>query len=1642
MEDPKAEATTQQQPPSEDEEVGFELGDRIYVAGGRLDGLRGRIYYIDESLIRILPDGVSDRLVDIPIVDEDIDPELGVEHLYILSKRTKPAFVSQIDAHVGQRAETFSETGAPGPTFTIRAVNESADTLVLQDETGAELELSFDFQGIPRDESFAVLRPRQPREEGVPTTPAEEELAATNAANEEAAAAEAAAEEEGFEDVLDEELRAEGLTEAAAGLDVAEIREIPASQRYYPDIVQRNDMLQDLVAALPASAQKNPLNQAAIRALVEQCIMMRNTIVQYSRSGEPTGQRATSYLTIADMLKAPSIPLSRPVIGAARVLNVDHTPEDIAQMANGNPSTDPKTIPGTDVLVNYLEDAVNQLNTYMETQLGGTQGVVLSPDSLPNWYLSWNTIYSQFMRTWAPTSTDDLVSFQTDREVLRGPIGDLTTAQVAGFPKLGADNEALITSERVQTVPYGVHRALGPRSTRIRLKEDQRRIEASEEAPISTTLLFPLSEQATLGSNRSGVLAKDMAHSHTPVQTLSSILERLDGIPDAPTAGGIVSVGQDGNTLGNIPLEDWLQALAIYPKGLADARVELENYGLSQSEFNVDQQEVLVEKIQTYRALVKQFITELRDAATKSLSQLEFTDNPFLTEEAATDMLAVLQAEPILATRMEALRSQLPAYKTNDLALFAGLLATSSDLVVTTLAQVPGPLARERNRKVRDQFLEVLHQAMLRSQKTELSGEPPERNDCAHVPSYIAIQKVKDDAQRLQLFARYLAKFQIGREDNWVQCGVCSKHLCCYHEVLLLQEYLHPREKDALHKELLLTFSGGQFHGRYMCKNCGQPIQALEFDTNLEFTDDGVPMAGRAVLSDKDAEQQDELDELLGPSVGQEEELQFKTDTQTLIYQAGRKLFDLLGIRGTEAGYTRIVQRVESELQRQPSREEYQRMMKGKRATDYDVILNRVLVASLGANVLVEIQTHIPGYVLRYRLPGCRAGFGGYPLGNEKDRTGVEYVACAIASIRENIVPWNMTGFQRETNDTKRRELVLTVMTKLLTSLLGHTGVQQQLAEKRSYLQNLYGAIALTDQLQESLPPGFMPRPLPASDVAAADEAVVPQAATPTERIRGWILQAHRLGKENGTYVPGSSSSEATCCLTRIQKPGQFWNEAADKLVELPLKQPPRGPIRSHLGVHIKPRPLARLEAAVAADTMYRIFLKVCYTGPRMGLPHEPGYTNLCPHCGFVFPESPYAPTPFPPMSSDSKTQKELMKIYQEEVDAIVTKGKVALETQRISITQATFEEVLDASHRAFRVEPPPKRTVPSGMQLLESLRQMDPEPFQGWRTLLAATMEGLSKTSATPDEIELAEAYGPISNAAVELLEDFQSRLGTENAAALKALFESSPAQVVESIRTYILVPFQRLSCGFQWKQLKVQKSYKLSSKTEEDINALLTNHLDFLNLLTKRATGFTLHKLRWARDRLAQVLGLLKSSLRASYLPGGVIGLPYVVTTLVGGILSEFINPNMTPPGAGQDAAAVDTGARAPIQILDICVQKYRQEGLNFTEEQIRDMINRRIETEKNVFINRFERLTPEEKAVEKMKKKLGLGEWAVSGTKAIYAYDPEQYERERLQRLEMGFQDFLPAGAIQLPEGDEATGYGGDGGYDNEQTREDDA
>jgi hypothetical protein len=98
----------------------------------------------------------------------------------------------------------------------------------------------------------------------------------------------------------------------------------------------------------------------------------------------------------------------------------------------------------------------------------------------------------------------------------------------------------------------------------------------------------------------------------------------------------------------------------------------------------------------------------------------------------------------------------------------------------------------------------------------------------------------------------------------------------------------------------------------------------------------------------------------------------------------------------------------------------------------------------------------------------------------------------------------------------------------------------------------------------------------------------------------------------------------------------------------------------------------------------------------------------------------------------------------------------------------------------------------------------------------------------------------------------------------------------------------------------------------------------------------------------------------------------------------------------------------------------------------------------------IEEFDVLSEELKAIENMKKRLGIGKWAIGGTKLIYAYDKDYYDLERERRLDAGIIDFPGLGLDYMPSSApvDDLGFGElndadveQGGYDNNQHADDD-
>jgi hypothetical protein len=133
-------------------------------------------------------------------------------------------------------------------------------------------------------------------------------------------------------------------------------------------------------------------------------------------------------------------------------------------------------------------------------------------------------------------------------------------------------------------------------------------------------------------------------------------------------------------------------------------------------------------------------------------------------------------------------------------------------------------------------------------------------------------------------------------------------------------------------------------------------------------------------------------------------------------------------------------------------------------------------------------------------------------------------------------------------------------------------------------------------------------------------------------------------------------------------------------------------------------------------------------------------------------------------------------------------------------------------------------------------------------------------------------------------------------------------------------------------------------------------------------------------------------KNKIRFRNIPVKELLLTYMQQLILLGALDTLIISDEVNNAAQSTAVLAD----AVMFQLD----KYKAEELSFNPEILKNRIESINEKEKAKIIKELDTLKKENEdmfMIEKMKKRLGIGKWAVGGTKVIYAYDKDYYDLE---------------------------------------------
>lgn len=1557
------------------EEPIIELGDRIRLYGGKYDKTSGRVIYRTVDELHIMPDGLTNNAIEFQLTEEGFLPETGIESVEILQKRKKPGLIDILDLNVDQVLETFGPDGEPLSKFIITELVPEEDTIHVKNEGDGELIIRFGFRGIPKDLPFRIVRSRQ-----APAKVVEEVDT-----------------EEGQEQELDELEEVEDFAflddelEAPGDEGIEKLVEIPRSERTYSSVTQKSEAYADLLSLNTAASQKLDTVKKNTRVLTELFFQLRASILRLSEDGNPKGVKPSSIQTLVDVLETRKMSMSRCVVDVTKILYHDIDPEKEPIDENLHEVIFQYFTNKIQDSVKYLEDSTDMGNQKFNTFLNG--------------YLN------RYGASWRPASSPQ-IAFQRDEEVFRSSAPE-NEAYVPGYSKnLPAADKGLVSPNDIWRIQMSLFRGLKSIRTRGHL------IQSGEEAAVLAYVLFPILYSKSLSTIRLESLISDVEAGLVGIESMTSILKKAGEITDIPSPNSPFIVSVDGGTLGNIPLREYLKETGLKAEGMGDSWHLQILMGMQEREWTIDQQEVLKDIINVTQNQILAEILRQREVLAQAIAQPPAVQGIQMTPDGPA-MIEKLASEPHLRDIQQAIKEQMPAFANSDVALVGLLLRNHPEMAFAQLADQPAALTRVRMRYARDEYRKTLYEQQKRKERIQNAGLPPTPIDCSHVKPLQMIRKVKDDKVRLALLSKFLTTFQGTKEDNWVHCNVGDHNLLCVHELLQIYQYLRPGDVAALNKDIQLNFGGGQSQGFYICRNCGQPISELEYDTHLEFDDNGKPMMGRSELVDQDAITNEQIEQIIGPLGDLEEPEDFDNETKKLIYTTAKQLADKLFAPLELADYMLLVARVYALIQQIPNRERYvqiqQAHRKGKTAAstvataaiaDYDIYINQALVCAVGAHMLILIQSKKPDLLLRGIPAGCRS-LVGQPL-EETGSQGIQCVVSILSSFQKDTPPWSLTQFQKNPDDISRQKSVMTVFEPILRSALQDPTILQGLSQKRDYRRKILGAAGGQGRPDEVLPPNFAPIPFVMNEEDFVEKIIIPEAATLQDRAELWVRQGNFLAKKYKMPMP-LSFTETSCCLSPLENTDAFWKKS-DVIQSLPpfpkrtgIPSPPK---ITRTEPTMKPSQIVRPLPDAPEASYYLLFLKVCYDGEKKGHSHEFGLTHTCFWCGLKLPS---------------------------EVELLTAEaGRTAIESQGIDVSKESFDDLLNETHRVNSFKSPMRLEIPGPLDTWTSLMTIEPEPAVGYREVMLKTQTALMKLPPDAKEVEVALALSDFSILADEMEQAMKTRLPPTQYEIFDGLIAGGAESISRFLQSYVAVPIRQIITKQQARSSRIPKSWGLSWQHQTDVLNILEDHRKYISKFNKVAIT------PWLNAKVETLLSHVRSTIdvleriRPLQVPGGAQTYEYLLKFFLYGPLGNFVDPNTLPLESVEiPESHVEQEAIFPARFISEMIVRYKSEGFRFSQEQIRELIAKRNEMEKANIIKKMNDMSRAGKDIEKIKMRLGLGDWAVGGTKGIYAYDPERYDIERDQRAQAGIIDFPGYGPGNEPgAGPSAGDYYGTG------------
>lgn len=1356
-----------------------ELGDILTVVSTKFGSITGKIIFRDDKLIRVLSIDASDRAFDLPLDPEDGDftKESGINKCIIHTKREYPQFALQIGAVEGEKIEFFDNNGKvsaePGIVVQIIAT-DSEDSIVLAD--GRKLDFSFIGPPAPID----VIRLGSTEE----TAELQE--------------GDGVAKEE-LPDTYDLSLL-EGLIPAAM------MEEIPTADRTYPEVIQREEMYIDLLKSYPEYKHKNPNLLRSLARETELLIALKNAVTQVNEKGE-TRLYVKSAENLKDILENTGSPLSSivPVIALKRILYYDA--DTIGE--------------STEAILDQVEfrnGILNELRLLRASEgylAGQDAGGVAQISKLMYTYL-YDILYRDgavFLPNSESKAGEEIV---VDQEVLRTV---LPPKPVFGLSKVNAKSN--IDETFIGSIKSRQHRVISAFKTR-----NQNIISPGDPGTATNYILFPAGVGSNWRPNKfSGTISEDIRAANL-VYSLGSIETITNDARSYNTNGltvvkGIGAPTAEGENANDIDIPQWLAKnldISVHPSDMLNTgsvgiyRV-LDSIGLRSYEWTPQIAQTIWSAVEKAQNIYKNSF----DLYSKSVSDYLATAPGYTIADAIPADSTLYKKALEEANLAAIIKSYADA---GDMTIAQDVLRSSEGTLARLLyaVTVDNPHLDE----IRKTYLAEVHRSKIHFENvnnalSKYKGAP-EINKCPHVRDVDTMRSLtkKDESKFMAIFQKILTSYQGGRDNNWVECKICNGHLVCIHEVMLLYENMHPGKAPALHKEILLDFGGAAFSGRYVCRFCGVPISEFEYDTHLEFDDEGRPLVGRNVLEKEEKTVEDEIDTMLNIVEADDDTdgtfanipkkkqtIVFDNPIQNDIYGMTRVMVQNAGFVFEDETYKDIVYFTYNFMTTAlPPKAKYEESLAKKKVKpSYESFRATNQIAITAAYILCLIHTMNPVPEILYPFEGCKFRRGGFPIENddENDTGAMEYFVCFIANLNRDMSPWNISLWSADSSPEKRKDMVRNWIIKSLMDKDIHVLAAKARAEFIANVTHAHGSASSKDRIPSHFrpTPNMKPAYFDSEIMTHPDrliEAAMKDDLSTIEPIVGQrsyqlacesVLQAHISAQSSGIISETSQRSDSACCFSPIQNVrkgivSEFSAPAVEEEIKLlqaaevilQKRDPCQQSNGTHLYVHWS-SPEAIAPTAVKPDASYfKLFMRTCFRGPLLGSIHEFGHRQNfyeCRHCRFRVEVDPLI------LMSDLNDEEIFNNDSKRKGPAITVATDLArssLQQNGVEVDANSFKELLSAIRSNRNVAPFVQVLPKTSLALFQGLNDLvnTDLPFIEARNvdwqMIVEIMKANFERSGEPSEETRKIAWAPfvtrydsLKGGLIEILDGRQGR-------------------------------------------------------------------------------------------------------------------------------------------------------------------------------------------------------------------------------------------------------------------------------------------